>query len=342
MRHAYGTTGDHLMVFGLMIGVFLAGCACERRPVVEQARTEIPLGLDLYLPSPAGNPITEAGVKLGRRLFFDPVLSEDRSISCASCHRPERSFTDQRRTSIGVFGRNGPRNAPSLVNRVYGESQFWDGRSSTLEQQALEPITARTEMGMTVERVLRRLRGQPSYLKEFQAVFGRAPDAETVSRALASYVRTILSGDAPIDRFLNGEQEALSEQAERGFRLFLGRANCTACHHGPNFSDERFHNTGTAWRDSVWLDEGRFAVTGRPGDHGAFKTPTLRDVARTAPYMHDGSLATLEDVIVFYDRGGRQNPYLDAELRPLNLAEEEKHALLAFLNALTGTVREGS
>jgi len=155
-------------------------------------------------------------------------------------------------------------------------------------------------------------------------------------------VRTILSGDAPIDRYMNGERDALSEQARQGLRLFRGRANCTACHLGPSFTDEQFHNTGIAWRDGAWLDPGRFAITGEEDDHGAFKTPTLRDVVRTAPYMHDGSLATLEDVIEFYDRGGNANPFLDEELRSLHLTKDEKAALMAFLQALSGAVQEGS
>ena len=158
---------------------------------------------------------------------------------------------------------------------------------------------------------------------------------------MASYVRTILSGDAPIDRYMNGEREALAEQARAGLRLFRGKANCTACHLGPIFSDEQFHNTGVAWREGELLDPGRFAVTGKEEDRGAFKTPTLREVTRTAPYMHDGSLATLDDVIEFYNRGGNPNPHLDPELRPLRLTPEEKQALLAFLRALSGTIREG-
>ena len=166
-------------------------------------------------------------------------------------------------------------------------------------------------------------------------------DATVISQALASYVRSILSGDSPYDRFINGERTALSAEEQAGLQIFRGKGNCTACHVGPNFTDERPHNTGVAWRDGQWLDPGRFAITGQDADHGAFKTPTLREIARTAPYMHDGSLATLEDVIEFYDRGGNANSYRDPELRPLRLSAEEKQALAAFLRALSGTVSEG-
>ena len=163
--------------------------------------------------------------------------------------------------------------------------------------------------------------------------------AGQLAAALASYVRSILSGNAPLDRYLNGDREALSEEARQGLNLFRGKANCSACHVGPNFTDERFHNTGVAWREGRLLDPGRFAVTGKEADRGAFKTPTLREIARTAPYMHDGSLASLEDVIEYYDRGGNRNPYLDVELRPLRLAPEEKKAMITFLRSLSSVAR---
>ncbi len=331
---------ERWLVVVLVVG--LAACTAGQQLSNEPTRPPIPLGLDLYLPVPDDNPMTPANVALGRRLFFDPILSRDQSLACASCHKPERAFTDGRITSEGVFGRKGPRNVPTLINRAYGKTHFWDGRTTSLEEQVLQPIQAAHEMGMTVKEAVKRLRQKRPYRKGFQAAFGQAVDANNLARALASYVRTILSGNAPIDRYMNGERDALSEQARQGLRLFRGRANCTACHLGPSFTDEHFHNTGIAWRDSAWLDPGRFAITGEEDDHGAFKTPTLRDVARTAPYMHDGSLATLEAVIDFYDRGGNANPFLDEELRSLHLTKDEKAALMAFLQALSGTVQEGS
>lgn len=216
-----------------------------------------------------------------------------------------------------------------LVNRAYGTSFFWDGRTTSLEEQVLQPIQHPDEMDMTVEEVERGLMREPAYPTLFEEAFGRAISRDDLARALASYVRTILSGKAPIDRYLYGERDALSETAQHGLRLFRGKANCTACHVGPTFSDDGFHNTGVAWRDGKVLDPGRFAVTGHNADCGAFKTPTLREIGRTAPYMHDGSLATL-DVIEFYDRCGNRNPHLDPDLHPLNLAPQEKGGTGSF------------
>ncbi len=295
-----------------------------------------PLGLDAYMPVPEESPITPAKVALGRRLFFDRRLSRDSSMSCATCHDPRRAFTDGRAVSVGVFGRRGERSVPTLVNRGYGASFFWDGRIPTLEQQVLEPIRNPKELDMTVKEVAARLKRDRGYRKSFRLVFERDLNTEDLARALATYVRTIRSGNSAFDRYTNGDRNALSEQARLGLNLFRGKANCVACHVGPNLTDERFHNTGVAWRDGRLLDPGRFAITSKETDRGAFKTPTLREIARTAPYMHDGSLATLEDVIDYYDRGGNRNPYLDTELRPLRLTKQEKESLLVFLRALDG------
>ncbi len=304
-------------------------------------RPEIPLGLDLYLPVPEDNPLSPERVALGRTLFFDPILSRDQSRACAGCHDPARAFTDGRALSVGVFGRVGTRSVPTLVNRAYGRSFFWDGRTSSLEEQVLQPIQDPKEMDMALSDVVVRLRRDRVYSARFQTRFGRIPTHVDLANALASYVRTILSGDAPIDRYMNGERDALSAQARAGLRIFRRKGNCTACHVGPTFTDERFHNTGVAWQDGELLDPGRYTVTSKEEDRGAFKTPTLREVALTAPYRHDGSIATLEDVVEFYTDGGRQNPFLDRELRPLRLTEDEKTALVAFLRSLTGTVTDG-
>lgn len=282
----------------------------------------IPLGLDLYMPVPEDNPLTTERGERGRELFFDMRLSRDRTIACASCHDPERAFTDGRPVAIGVFNRVGRRSAPALVNRGYGRSFFWDGRAATLEEQVLQPIQDPNEMDMTLAEVSDRV-GLP---------------AEEVARSLATFVRSLLSGNSPFDRFINGDGGALSAEQQAGLQVFRGKGNCTACHVGPTFTDERFHNTGVAWRDGRLLDEGRFEVTRRPEDRGAFKTPTLREIARTAPYMHDGSLGTLIDVVEFYDAGGRPNPTLDPELRPLRLADAEKRAMVTFLESLNGSM----
>ncbi len=281
----------------------------------------IPLGLDLYMPVPEDNPLTTERIERGRELFFDKRLSRDRTIACASCHDPERAFSDGRPVAIGVFNRVGRWSAPALVNRGYGRAFFWDGRAATLEEQVLQPIQDPNEMDMTLPEVSARV-GTP---------------IDEVSRSLASFVRSLMSGDSAFDRFVNGERDALTTEQQAGLQVFRGKGNCTACHVGPTFSDERFHNTGVAWRDGRLLDEGRFEVTRRLEDRGAFKTPTLREISRTAPYMHDGSLLTLRDVIDYYDRGGNANPGLDTELRPLKLTAEEKEALEAILSALNGT-----
>lgn len=291
-------------------------------------RPRIPLGLDGLLPVPAGNPLTAEGVSLGRELFFDPRLSRDRSLSCASCHRPEWRFTDDRPLAVGVFGRTGGRRTPSLLNRAYGRAFFWDGRETTLEEQVVQPIVNPKEMDLPLEEAVARLRP-------------RVQTVEELSYALASYIRTVLAGDSPYDRYLAGDASTLNARERQGLTVFRGKGNCVACHLGPNLTDEQFHNTGIGWRDGGFIDLGRFAVTNDQRDRGAFKTPTLRNVARFGPYMHDGSLATLADVVEHYDKGGLANPYLDPDIEPLHLSAEEKDALIAFLGSLTGPVREG-
>jgi cytochrome c peroxidase len=282
----------------------------------------IPLGLDLYMPVPDENPLTREKVELGRRLFKDRRLSRDRSIACSSCHDPDRAFSDGRPVAVGINRQVGRRSAPALINRGYGRVFFWDGRAASLEEQVLQPLQDPKEMNMTLAEASARV-GLPS---------------GDISRALASYVRSILSGNAPFDRFRSGDLRALSSEQQAGLQVFRGKGNCTACHVGPNFTDERFHNTGVAWRDGSSVDEGRFAVTGTMEDRGAFKTPTLREIVRTAPYMHDGSLVSLDEVVDYYDRGGNANPGLDPELRPLKLTASEKRSLVVFLHTLSGTV----
>jgi len=284
-----------------------------------------PLGLDLYLPVPPSNPLTREKVALGRRLFFDTRLSRDGTLSCASCHDPKRSFADGRVVATGIGNAAGTRNSPALVNRGYGAAFFWDGRASSLEELALEPVFNPIELGST-EAELERRTGL------------RAAD---VGAALASYLRTIRSGDSPFDRYTAGHTRALNARAKRGLEVLREKGGCTSCHAGPTFTDERFHNTGVSWNGAGFEDEGRFAVTQVQRDRGAFKTPTLRDLTRTAPYMHDGSLPTLAAVVDFYADGGRPNPNLDPLMRPRPLTPDEKRALVAFLESLTGRVREG-
>jgi cytochrome c peroxidase len=301
----------------------------------------IPLGLDQFLPAADSNPLTGPKIELGRKLFFDKRLSRDRTVACASCHIPDRGFTNGRKVATGIRNRRGSRSVPTLFNRVYGLSQFWDGRAASLEDQSLEPIQNPKEMDMTLSALQERLEGISDYRREFQRVFGEEPRPANAAKAIASFVRTLLAANSPFDRFDHGEPNALSEQARHGLELFRGKGHCLACHHGPNFTDERFHNTGVAWRDGRFADEGRVIVSRSERDRGAFKTPTLREIARTAPYMHDGSLPTLEAVIDFYNAGGRPNPHIDPEIHPRHLSVDEKRALVAFLKALSGSIRAG-
>ena len=277
---------------------------------------------------------------MGRKLFFDRQLSADGSLSCASCHKPERGFADERPISIGVRQRRGTRNVPSLLNRGFGSAFFWDGRASSLEAQVLQPIDNPDELGSSVAEVVGKLRRDRTYAAEFQTIFGRPVAGVDLARALASYVRTIQSGDSTFDRFSDGAADALTETERSGLRVFRGRGLCTTCHLGPTLTDERFHNTGVAWIGTSYTDPGRAAVTKLDRDRGAFKTPSLRDVARTAPYMHNGSLATLEDVVAFYNDGGRANPHLDRDMFPLKLTPAQS-ALVAFLKTLNGVISEG-
>jgi cytochrome c peroxidase len=289
---------------------------------VGAAAVLVPRGLDLYMPVPDENPLRTDQIALGRQLFMDRRLSRDLSRSCASCHDPSRAFSGSQSVSVGVFGRAGRRNAPALINRGYGRAFFWDGRETSLEAQVLAPIRDPNEMDMTLGEASMRV---------------NLPTSE-IARALASFVRSILSGNSRFDRFVNGERDALSDAERRGLELFRTKGNCTACHIGPNFTDERTHNTGVAWRRSTrtFADLGRYEVTGAEADRGAFKTPTLRDIARTAPYMHDGSLATLDDVVAFYEAGGRSNPHLDDEMRAVRLTSADRRNLVQFLRTLTG------
>jgi len=297
-------------------------------------REKIPRGLDAPRPVPADNPMELDRVQLGRKLFFDPMLSRDRTVACASCHDPARGFASADPVAIGIEGRRGRRNAPSLLNRAYAKSLFWDGREATLESQALKPIEDALEMGNTVAEVVKRLRADGAYAASFTRAFGGEPDAANLAKALAAFQRTLVIGGSRIDAFRAGDVAQVSEQERHGFWVWESKGGCWRCHSGANFTDEQFHNTGvSAGREPA--DPGRSAVTGLGADRGKFKTPSLRGVAWTAPFMHDGSIATLEEVVEFYNRGGRANPNLDAAVKPLGLNAEEVQSLVAFLKALS-------
>jgi cytochrome c peroxidase len=293
----------------------------------------VPLGLNPRAV-PDDNPLTEARVQLGRKLFFDPILSADRTVACASCHQPAHGFAGSEARPRGVRGQRTARKAPTLFNRAYGTSFFWDGREATLEAQALRPIEDPAEMGSKLADVVQRLQANEDYKDRFTSAFADGVTAANLGRALASFERVLLRGDSAVDRFRRkGEHTALTPAERHGLWLYESKGRCWNCHGGSNFTDERFHNTGVSWGKEP-SDLGRAVVTRRDEDRGKFKTPTLRGVALTAPYMHDGRLATLEDVVEFYNRGGGANPNLDPLMRPLELTKEEVADLVAFLKAL--------
>ena len=323
-----------LLTGTLLIAVGTAGLAAARTIVP-------PAGLP-PVAWPADNPYTPEKASLGRLLFFDRRLSSDGTVSCSSCHLPERAFTDGKTVSAGIGGKKGSRNAPSLINRAYGRLQFWDGRSPTLEAQVLDPIADALEMTSETDRhvahraCLERLRSDPVLARRFATAF-RTPGVtlDRVAKAVATFERTLLSGSAPFDRHRRGDPGAMTPQQVRGMDLFLGRAGCSGCHMGFNFSDGAFVNTGIGM-DRPSPDIGRERVSGSDEDRGAFKVPGLREVALTAPYMHDGSIATLAGVIEHYNRGGVPNANLDPRMKPLGLTAEEKQEIEAFLRALSG------
>lgn len=286
---------------------------------------------------PAENPLTAQKVELGRLLFFDKRLSRNDTIACASCHLPAKGFTDGMPVSTGINKLKGGRSAPASINRAFSRGQFWDGRADTLEAQSVGPFVNPVEHGfINHDELVAKIRKMPGYRKLFQEVFGREIVIEDVGKAIASFQRTILSGNSAVDKFdLGGEETALSESARRGLELFRGKARCTRCHSGFNFTDEKFHNLGIGW-DTNTVDLGRYMVTKNPEDIGAFKTPTLREIARTAPYMHDGRFKTLEDVVAFYNQGGVKNPHQDNTIIPLELTEQERQDVVALLKSLNG------
>ncbi len=290
---------------------------------------EAPLGLK-ELPSVKDNPLTQEKVELGKQLYFDKRLSADNTVSCASCHDPKLGWSNGDATAVGVDGQRGGRSAPTIINSAYQWFHFWDGRAASLEEQALGPIANPIEMNLPVEEAGARIAGIDGYVQQFQDVFGEPVSAENMAKAIAAFERTILSGNAPYDRYKAGDDSALSEQALAGMKLFFGKANCSGCRTGPNFSDNGFHNLGVSF-DKEDPDVGREAHSNLSGDRGAFKTPTLREIAKTAPYMHDGSLATLEEVVAYYSKGGTPNEYLDEEIFELKLSDEQQAAIVAFL-----------
>ena len=288
-----------------------------------------PLGLPA-IKHPQDNQPSPEKIALGKQLYFDPRMSLDNTVSCATCHDPQKGWSNGEAVATGVGGLKGGRSSPTVINAAYGKLQFWDGRAANLEEQALGPIQNPIEMTMSLDKVVERLNQIAGYQQQFQDVFGTDVTSEGIAQAIAAYERTIVSGDAPYDRFKAGDTSAMSESAQRGLKLFTGKAHCSACHSGPNFTDNAFHNVGVSI-DKEMPDLGRYEISKLEGDKGAFKTPTLREIARTAPYMHDGSQATLEEVVEHYVKGGTSNPQLDEEIFKINLTAEEKVDLITFM-----------
>ncbi|MBV9508605.1 MAG: cytochrome-c peroxidase [Acidobacteriia bacterium] len=318
--------------------------------------------------TPADNPITDAKAKLGDMIFDEKQVSADGSLACNTCHSPRNGFTTHTATSRGVDDQIGKRNAPSILNTVFYKTMFWDGRAASLEEQAALPILNPIEMGQKDPKdVVAKLSAMPKFVEAFQQVFGHPVNWEDLVKALAAFERTRLSTEAPFDRYLHGDAKALNASQVRGWALFTGKAQCGTCHTYdpalPIFGDNLFHNTGPAVRkqdfnelakraaDTVekgnqaeidklaletdYSELGRFLVTKDRKDIGAFKTPFLRDVLLTGPYMHDGSLETIWDVVDFFNKGGEPNPFLDTEMKPLGLSATEVDDLVNFLGALT-------
>lgn len=275
-------------------------------------------------------------VELGRALYFDKRLSADNTVSCATCHAPEHGFTDNKPVSNGIGGQKGGRSAPTVINRLYSAAQFWDGRAASLEEQAKGPIVNPIEMGMAShDALVAKLKAIKGYDTWFKKAFGREINIDDIAKAIANFERTVVSDDSKYDRYVAGNKKAMNASEKRGMDLFNGKARCITCHGGNNFTDESFHNLGVGM-DAEKPDLGRYSQTGKDEDKGAFKTPTLRDVASTAPYMHDGSETTLEQVVAFYNGGGNPNDNLDSLMDKLNLSADEEKDLVAFLKGLSG------
>jgi cytochrome c peroxidase len=314
-------------------------------PVGKTVQIKAPLGLP-PVPIPADNPPTAETIALGRRLYYDPQLSVDGTISCASCHAPQFAFSDEHAVSFGVGKKTGTRHAPTVINSAYNTLQFWDGRASSLEEQAKGPMANPVEMAYSLDGVVKRLQADPKYVALFKQAWGTDEiNIEMVAKSIASFERTVIAGDSPFDRYYYGhDKKALSPAAQRGLKLFTDpkKADCEVCHTidktNTLFTDNKFHNLGVgADLQGKLNDVGRFSETKKDADMGAFKTPTLRNLAHRGPYMHDGSFPTVKDALAHYIGGGNKNDHLDKEIHALDfLTFDERDDLLQFLDSLNG------
>lgn len=331
--------------FGIVLVSLLTTLAAQREPPPWERANPLtplpapPLGIDRTLTE-LPDPPTPARVRLGRWLFFDKRLSADGTIACATCHRPENAYSEPTPVSTGIRGQKGGRKAPSFINEAWTlfPHFFWDGRAASLEEQALGPVGNPIEMGNTHDAMVATLRHTPAYGPYFREAFG-TPEItkERVAKAIADFERTRMSGNSPWDRWRkNRDEAAVSAEVKNGHELFFGKAGCNQCHLGQNFTDSLFHNLGVGWNPNTnrFADDGRYRVTKAKTDRGAFKTPTLREITLHPPYMHDGSIKTVREVVELYNKGGLKNPYLDPKLKPLNLTSHEIDALVKFIAAL--------
>lgn len=326
--------------FILAIGFIGAFYFSSFETVESIEEVKVPLGLP-PIPWPKDNPYSKKKSELGRLLYFDKRLSADGTISCASCHSISEDFADGRKVAIGIHGRKGSRNSQTVINSAYHKHLFWDGRAKSLEEQCLGPVANIKEMANTDNphiahfQCQTRIQNIEGYKQLFREVFGDENcTMQNIAKAIATFERTILSGNSPYDRYVAGDKTAMSEEQIAGYKVFR-HVGCDNCHFGPNFADGRFLNIGVGM-DSQEPDLGRYEVTKNKNDWGAFRVPILRDIAKTAPYMHDGSLQTLEQVIDYYDEGGIPNKNLHPLMRKLNLSEKDKKALVSFMYALSG------
>ncbi|MCH2201080.1 MAG: c-type cytochrome [Fuerstiella sp.] len=325
-------------VGGLM---FCTTVLCSTIGLGNDKEPEPPLGLPpVYYPE--DNLYSKERANLGKFLYFDKRLSSDGTVSCSTCHSVKHGFTDGAAVSTGINGQKGGRSAPTVINRGYSTAQFWDGRAPSPEAQAIGPIANPIEMTnekdphRAHETCVERLKNVPEYKSRFASAYGVDDfTIEHVGKAIATFERTVVSGNSPFDRYKSGVKDAMTESAVRGSNIFFNKTACDSCHLGFNFTDGSYENIGIGM-DKPSPDLGRYMVTKREEDKGSFKTPTLREIEHTAPYMHDGRYKTLEEVIEHYDKGGIPNPNLDRRLKPLNLSKQEKADLVEFLKALSG------
>ncbi len=332
----------HKLTFAIAVAALIGGgvpAEAKRRAKEVPYSWDLPAGItSADLKIPAANPMSYAKVELGRLLYFDKRLSADDTVACATCHAPEHGFTDNAPVSTGIKGQKGGRSAPTVINRALSDAQFWDGRAISLEEQAKGPLINSIEMGMPDhDAVVAKLKNIKGYHRLFARAFGKPGiiNIDKVAQAIAAFERTVLSGNSKYDRYQAGDKKAMTDAEVRGMALFNDKARCATCHNGVNFTDELYHNIGVGM-DAKEPDGGRQNATKDAADRGAFKTPTVRDITATGPYMHNGQDKTLEEVVAFYNKGGFPNPNLDPLIEPLNLTDAEQQDVVAFLKALDG------